>query len=72
MPKPLEGSTAATAPVTTITVTQAGSNSVNVTVTSGTMTGKTARIITVPPSGAYFNESTSGSANSTTMAKVRA
>lgn len=33
-------------------------DSVEVTVTSGTLTGRTARLITVPPSGAYFNDST--------------
>ena len=39
-----------------IRVVGAGANTVAVTVTSGTMAGRSARIITVPPSAAYFNE----------------
>ena len=42
--------------VGSITIVTSGPQAVQVTVTSGTLAGKSARLITVPPSNAYFNE----------------
>jgi hypothetical protein len=39
-----------------------GSGAIVVVVTSGTLTGKRAKIITTPPSAAYFNDVPKGSA----------
>jgi len=43
--------------IESISITPVAANTVLVRVTAGTLEGKSARIITVPPSGAYFQPS---------------
>jgi hypothetical protein len=43
--------------IRSISITPTGQkNSIKVTVTSGALQGRSAQVITVPPSGAYFND----------------
>ncbi len=53
--QPSSSGTTTTVPVGSLSINGTGSN-VEVTVTSGTLTGKSARIILVPPSAGYFNQ----------------